>query len=240
MYDEVESAQLSIFLRELAPLNAMQVWSAAFSQQPTAFQTLPNGQTVIEGDVDGTHLQFVVQPARLDIVARGPESEKPVPTGLANVDHALTLIRDVVVKLAPNLAIGRVACVTQAFKASESAAMALEFALKVLGDEKKPYQEEVMSQSVFRRSSTLRPGNVLTLLYRVQNVTIQFFQILPGQARIAAGQGAPTSFLTQLYSDVFFEHMHSTALTEEELKLSLEEVCGTSMKVLREGFNGIN
>ena len=56
----VERCQLALFLREPAPLNALQLWDRAIGESPTGFQTVGPGHTQAQGAV-GVHSKALLR-----------------------------------------------------------------------------------------------------------------------------------------------------------------------------------
>ncbi|HLZ75525.1 hypothetical protein [Phenylobacterium sp.] len=244
MVEAFENVLLVAFLH-VPPPGALKLWSAAFDEEPTGYQTPPPGlspihnQALVQGNVDGYAVTLGVQSARVDINISAPNPTQPMvpPPSVGDLQTAIDFAIARMAKLLPNLKVGRAAMVVQGHTATESDEKSIEVIRGWLPTLKIPDQStDVTYQVTVPRASTVRDGRLINQLCRWQSVQMQMIQFQIGTAM--PSKPVSGAFVAVVYIDVFGKDLE--VMDDEAALAALKEVSERAAILASGGINELS
>lgn len=206
MIENYESLQLALFLRGGPQFDAIKLWSLAFSESPSGFQTIAPGHTISQGIKDNDNVQIISQTGRIDILIQGPPPNPAQPKFVVLADINATINRGLAIVdiLLNHVQVGRTACVIQGSNLSNSPEGAVLKMAEMLPMLPVPAEtSDLHYQVLVTRDSKLVSGRRIRKVCRWQTAQMQMVTIDPvqGSSIVTQKHGAHT------YIDVYSEHL---------------------------------
>ena len=240
MVDTFEQIQIVLFLRQQPLVDALKLWSQAFDEPPSAFQTLTAGHTQCQGVVRGTLNTLVVQPARIDLLIQPePIVSDTTVLPLSLPDPAISSADGIerLRRAAAGLLISRVACVMQGSSRAGDKASAIKQAGEVIRNLSLPRgASDLTYQITVPKMSSLNEARRIQRLARWQ--TVQLVHINQTATMGLQSIGAFQSiFGLHTYVDVFVENQEE--LNSLTVVPVLEEVVAEASAIMTRGYDAL-